>query len=502
MVNDEPPSASSGVPAIDDFAERPAVESRFRRFFVVFGNGVLWAVVLWALAYLYGLYDVATGGAGIAPLLILAVTSVVLILLFWHHQRAAALLNFEFGAFAVWMGFFEGSVSLTNFVEGQWAFIFLWAWVISALLGGTVLAIDRQRNSHSATARTTRFFALTDLAVAAAFLACAFAFLLLFENRPIAAFYALKTFSLKDVAFSPDGETLATIGGCSGEQRVAKIWDAATGNLKAHFVAEQDEREPEYIAVQFTGDPPALAVAFSTSGFASTRTLTIRIWDISTGEVRQNFQWDDALYIHKPIFSRNGGSFVYANGDGHLRVFDLEAEQISVDLARSKPDVRCIATTTTCDVLACVTEDQILEIWDVVHHTQKRVVRLDKEVSSMDFSPDGRLLACGTGNGCVEVIDIGGVRETIVISCFEGESVDSVAFSPDGTLLACGGGERGFTKLIETNQCGIVTALRNWGGWRTTCLAFSPDGKRLATGDALTRVAIWDLVSLRWSVEK
>ena len=100
----------------------------------------------------------------------------------------------------------------------------------------------------------------------------------------------------------------------------------------------------------------------------------------------------------------------------------------------------------------------------------------------MDFSPDGRLLACGTERGCVEVIDVDLVRATTLISCFEDGSVDAVAFSPNGTMLVCGGGQRGLTRVVDTNHWKIVATLRTWGGWRIHCLAFSSDGKRLATG--------------------
>jgi WD40 repeat protein len=500
MVNDEARSTSpEALPNADlaGLAEPSSAKSRIKRFFVVLGNGILWAVVLGGLAFFYGLYDVATGATGIASLLVLAATSIGLIALFWHYQRAAAVVNYEFGVFAVWIGYFSGSVSLSNWVDGHWFFMFFFAWIFSALLGGAIVASWHERRGHSATARASRAFALVALLVAAGLLACGFTSLLLFENRPITAFCPLRTHFLEDVALSPNGQTLATIGGYIGEQRVAKLWDAATGSRKAIFIEEQDKSEPKCAAVQFTGDPPALAVASSSFEFGSTGKLTIRIWDMTTGQVQQCFQWDDDLYLRKPIFSSDGGSFVYVDGDGHVRVFDLRAGRLTADLARDEHHVRYLAVTPACDVLACVTDDQVLEIWDVANEQQKRVVTVDEEISSMGFSPDGRLIAYGTEGGCVDVIDVDGVRESTTISCFEDGSVDAVAFSPDGTMLVCGGGRRGLTRVVDTNRWKIVATLRNWDGRRTECLAFSPDGKRLATGGALNRVAIWDVMSLR-----
>ena len=158
------------------------------RFLALFGKGVLWGVVLGGLAYLYGLYDVATSANGILPLAVLATTSVALVVLFWHHERAAALVSYELGVSAVWIGYFVGSVSLSNWVEDQWFCLFFFPWIFSVLIGGRIVAARHERRAQSAMARASRAFALVALVLAAGLLACGFSSLLLFENRPIAAF--------------------------------------------------------------------------------------------------------------------------------------------------------------------------------------------------------------------------------------------------------------------------------------------------------------------------
>ncbi len=57
-------------------------------------------------------------------------------------------------------------------------------------------------------------------------------------------------------------------------------------------------------------------------------------------------------------------------------------------------------------------------------------------VSSLDFSPDGELLASGGRDGTVRLWDVGTERE---IACFSaGSDVRSVSFSPDGKRVASG----------------------------------------------------------------
>jgi len=503
MVNDKSVFTSPETPSESAPAECrvPFGKSRPMRFFIMLGHGLLWAVILGVLAFLYGLYVVATGATTgiIISLIALAATSIFLMVLSWHYRWYAALVNYELGVSGLWIGYFMGSIRLTSLVDIEWFCTVFWPWAILAFVGGLLVASPHERIADSKWARTLRVCASVVLVVASGLLVCGFTRLLLFENRPIATFLALRTFSLQDIAFSPDGNTVATIGGCNGEERVARLWDAITGSSKGSFKEEQDKDSklnPKSAAVQFIGAPLALAVASYSSEFGSGK-LAIRVWDITSGQVQHSFQWDDDLLIRKPVFSNDGNLFVYCGRDGHIRVFDLRVGRLTIELDRNKGNIRCVAITPTCDALACATDDGTIEIWDVVNARQKRVVSIDHPVASMSLSPDGRLLACGKEDGCVGIIDVDGIQETMTIPCFKDGSVHAVIFSSNGRMLACGGGEQGFTKVVDTHRWEIVATLRIWGGWHPTCLAFSSDDKRLATGDALTRVAIWDMMSLK-----
>jgi WD40 repeat protein len=129
------------------------------------------------------------------------------------------------------------------------------------------------------------------------------------------------------------------------------------------------------------------------------------------------------------------------------------------------------------------------------------------EVEALAFSPDGKTLACTSHGhdpgqahdprqdppawGEIRLWDVGTGRE---LSSFRAHdnAVTALAFSPDGRTLASSGGDS-YVRLWDAAAEKEVASLGPVGH-RACCLTFSPDGKRLAASGQF-RAWLWDVES-------
>jgi WD40 repeat protein/tRNA A-37 threonylcarbamoyl transferase component Bud32 len=117
-------------------------------------------------------------------------------------------------------------------------------------------------------------------------------------------------------------------------------------------------------------------------------------------------------------------------------------------------------------------------------------------VRAVVFSPDGQRLAGGGGDGTVRVWDAVHGKELARWPAHKA-GVTGLAFDPKGRRLASTGGEpgKGEMKLWDATT-GKALVARTWHHLQEA-VAFSPNGKYLATAGAEDIVALWDAATLK-----
>jgi eukaryotic-like serine/threonine-protein kinase len=110
------------------------------------------------------------------------------------------------------------------------------------------------------------------------------------------------------------------------------------------------------------------------------------------------------------------------------------------------------------------------------------------DVSCVDYSPDGGLLATATYRTItVRKVSSGAIRYAIGA---HRSDVNCVRFSPDGTVIASVGDDY-HVRLWRAADGELVADLGTHEPNKAVCAAFSPDGRFLATGADLGSVRLW-----------
>ena len=224
-----------------------------------------------------------------------------------------------------------------------------------------------------------------------------------------------------------------------------------------------------------------------------------------------NDRYDKALGMNQRICRRDFlNSTMLASGsfDNSVIVWNVATRKpIGAPLAAYAAVVRSVAFSPDGHTLAS-SSDKDLVVWDVAiaQALGETLAGHVNQVSSVAFSPDGRLLASGGcgGTDATDQCKPGEVRLWEVASrqllgqplTYHGGWVNDVAFSPDGRILASGSDDKTIVLLDVASRQPLDPPLVAHTGW-VNSLAFAPDGRTLASGGEDKSIILWDVAARR-----
>jgi RNA polymerase sigma factor (sigma-70 family) len=339
--------------------------------------------------------------------------------------------------------------------------------------------------------------------------------------------------TVRGVAYAPDGRSLVTVG--AGE---ARVWDIVSEHLirtidadlgalspdgKTLFAEKSTERfsggskpgmvqavdlstgrelrqiviapvEPvKLMAVSLDGKSIAVLIAKHQTLHGPLPPATIVVYDAATFAERRRIALTDQ-YVNELSFSADGRL---------LAVAALDGEGPEINRRPKASSVRLYDATTG----------------DLVRRFSIEALG----VGAVAFSPDGKTLAVGAGDSTIRLFDVATGRERLprlvrdarVVQPKMGpgaiedrqwpRAAGCLAFSADGSLLASGPGWGGSQYLlndwppITLWDVAAAREIRRFGGhpYQICALAFSPDGKRLASSGGEPVARLWDVATGR-----
>lgn len=276
------------------------------------------------------------------------------------------------------------------------------------------------------------------------------------------------------VSFSPDGKTLASAGGSFGGE--VKLWDITS--LQKNVTLEEKDSYYDSDSIAFSPDSKNLAWV---SG-----NRTIKLLDIATQSNIKTFSERKSV-INEVSFSVDGKNLASLssgyNNEKEATLWDIATGQVVTTVTGPQISLSTVNFANHCKTMASVQREGMDKLWRDLYGKPQLTLpgtKTEVRILARDVSRDGKILALA-GQDTIFLFNMTSRRPFASLKGHLG-AVLSLAFSSDGKTLASGGYDQ-TVKLWDVRSGQALTTLRGHNQ-SVSSVVFSPDGHTLVSASS------------------
>lgn len=304
------------------------------------------------------------------------------------------------------------------------------------------------------------------------------------------------------IAFSTNPEMPGILASASGDKTI-KLWDS--NNLADNPQARAILREHNESIHALCFSPDGLLLA------SGSQDKTLRLWDVqnldNVQEICSPLKGHESIVL-SVAFRHDGKVLASGSGDKTVRIWDVSdvnAIGSICTLAEHTREVSSVIFIPNTNLLASSSHDKTINLWDTQNPRQPKHLKTlpahPDSINRLAFSSDKPLRVASASDKIIKIWDIDRLLQFQCLKTFQGYScrINSVAFIPSSEILVSAGKDD-FVRFWNISSSEKWEILLDFPASTTeiVSIAFNSIGKSLylAVGSIDGTVKVWDVTNL------